>query len=141
MNRDINIRLFVKQNILKNITVIFVTIFLTQWVVPYVREIGDGGVDAFLFLSIFPLGAMFGYFAFSYSNTNLYSTIHRALADATTFIFMVIIAFSVSLATAVGVVTIPTLKIPFILLAALLILGCQVYDFWDFYSNVAKKSD
>lgn len=141
MTRDIKIRLFVKQNILKNLTVLFVTIFLTQWVVPYIQEIGDGGVDAFLFLSIFPLGAMFGYFAFSYSNTNLYSTAHRALADATTFIFMVIIAFSVSTATAVGVVSIPTLKIPFILLAALLILGCQVYDFWDFYSNVAKKSD
>lgn len=128
----------IKQNIIKSFTVVIVTLVLTQWSLPYLRQVGESGIDAFFFLSIFPLGAMFGYFAFSYSNTNLYSATHRAMADIATFIFLVVITFSVAVATIIGMTSIPTLQGPFIVMAALLVAGCLVYDFWDLFSNLEK---
>ena len=130
--------LLIKQNTLKNITVLLCTIVFTLWVLPYTEEVGESGVDAFLFLSIFPLGAMFAYFAFSYSSTNLDSARHRALADISTFIFLMIISFSISMATIIGIFTIPALTFPFLALSVLLIVGCLVYDFWDLSSNLEK---
>lgn len=133
----------IKQNILKNITVVLVTVILILWVLPYMEGLGETGVDAFVLLSIFPLGAMFAYFAFSYANTNIFSTEHRALADVTTFILLIIICFSVSFATIIGIISVPQLAQPFIVLAVLLVLGCFTYDFWDLYSNLTppEKSE
>jgi hypothetical protein len=128
----------VKQNIIKSLTVVIVTLVLTQWSYPYLQQVGEAGIDAFFFLSIFPLGAMFGYFAFSYSNTNLYSAAHRTMADMATFIFLVVITFSVAVATIIGAASIPTLEGPFIVMASLLVAGCLVYDFWDLFSNLEK---
>ncbi|NQV12749.1 MAG: hypothetical protein HQ530_00400 [Parcubacteria group bacterium] len=135
--------IIIKQNILKNITVVLVTTLLILWVLPYLEGLGDSGVDAFVLLSIFPLGAMFAYFAFSYANTNIFSSEHRILADITTFILLIIICFSISLATIIGSISIPQLTNPLIILAVLLVLGCFTYDFWDLYSNLTsqKKSE
>ncbi|MBI2022779.1 hypothetical protein HYS97_02945 [Candidatus Daviesbacteria bacterium] len=128
----------IKQNILKNLTVIFVTIVLILWTKTYISGIEKSGLDAILFLSIFPLGAMFAYFAFSYSETNLKSPEHRALADLSTLIFLTIISFSVAFSTLLGVLVLPQLAVPFTLMAVLLISGCLVYDFWNLYSNLEK---
>lgn len=127
-----------KQNLLKNITVITATIVLTLWVTPYAQEIGEGGLDAFLFLSIFPLGAMFAYFAFRYSDTNIRSTEHRVLADLSTFIFLLIICFSIAFAAVLSAIAMPPLTFPVIVLAILLISGCLIYDFWNLYCNLMK---
>lgn len=128
----------VKQNVIKNVTVAIVSVVLILWSLDYLQAVGESGIDAFFFLSIFPLGAMFAYFAFSYSNTNLYSARHRAMADIATFIFLVVITYSVSVATIIGATTIPTLQGPFMVMAVLLIMGCLVYDFWDLFSNLEK---
>lgn len=127
-----------KQNLLKNITVITATIVLTLWVIPYTKEIGEEGLDAFLFLSIFPLGAMFAYFAFRYSDTNIHSAGHRILADLSTFIFLLIICFSISFAAVLSIIAMPPLTYPVIVLAVLLISGCLMYDFWNLYCNLMK---
>jgi hypothetical protein len=126
------------QNLLKNITVLVATVVLTLWVIPYANEIGEGGLDAFFFLSIFPLGAMFAYFAFRYSDTNIFSADHRMLADLSTFIFLLIICFSIAFATVLGTIALPAIKFPFIALAILLIFGCIIYDFWNLYCNLMK---
>lgn len=128
----------VKQNVIKNVTVVVVTLVLILWSMEYLRNVGDSAIDAFFFLSIFPLGAMFAYFAFSYSNTNLYSARHRMMADIATFIFLVVISYSVTIATIIGITSIPILQGPFVVMAVLLILGCLVYDFWDLFSNLEK---
>ena len=130
----------IKQNILKNLTVIFVTTVLILWAKTYTEGIGKSGLDVFFFLSIFPLGAMFGYFALSYSETNLKSPEHRALADLSTLIFLTIICFSVGFSTVLGIIALPQLQAPFITLALLLISGCLIYDFWNLYSNLEGKS-
>lgn len=129
----------IKQNILKNLTVVFVTIVLILWAKSYTAGIGKSGLDVFFFLSIFPLGAMFGYFAFSYKETNLKSPGHRALADLATLIFLTIICFSVGFSTLLGILVLPQLQLPFIVLASLLIAGCLIYDFWNLYSNLESK--
>lgn len=132
--------LLTKQNLLKNITVFTATIALTLWVIPYAQAIGEGGLDAFFFLSIFPLGAMFAYFAFRYSDTHLDSTEHRILADLSTFIFLLIICTSIAFAVVLSAIAMPPLKFPVIVLAVLLISGCLIYDFWNLYCNLMKKS-
>ncbi|MFH2104848.1 MAG: hypothetical protein ABII72_01290 [Parcubacteria group bacterium] len=132
--------IIIKQNILKNVTVVLVTTLLILWVLPYMEGLGESGVDAFVLLSIFPLGAMFAYFAFSYANTNIFSTEHRALADITTFILLIIICFSISVATIIGIISVPQLTPPFIVLAVLLVLGCFTYVFWDLYSNLTSQN-
>ncbi len=129
----------IKQNVLKNLTVIFVTIVLILWTKTYIDGIKKSGLDAIFFLSIFPLGAMFGYFAFSYADTNLKSPGHRALADLSTLIFLTIISFSVGFSTLLGISALPQLQVPFILMAVMLILGCLIYDFWNLYSNLESK--
>lgn len=126
----------IKQNILKNLTVILITAVLILWVKPSTTGMESSGLDVFFFLSIFPLGAMFGYFAFSYSATNLRSTTHRMLADLSTLIFLIIICFSIAFSTLLGTLSSPQLTTPFILLAVLLISGCLIYDFWNLYSNL-----
>lgn len=130
--------LLTKQNILKNGTVLTATMVLTLWIIPYAQAIGEGGLDAFFFLSIFPLGAMFAYFAFRYSDTNIHSTEHRILADLSTFIFLLIICFSIAFATVLGTIAMPPLKYPTIVLAVLLVSGCLIYDFWNLYCNLTK---
>jgi len=127
----------IKQNILKNLTVAFLTVTLLLWIKPYLMSVKDSGLDIFFFLSIFPLGSMFAYFAFSYSETNLNHVQHRILADLATFIFLLIICFSVALSTLIAVFIYPQMTMPFMLLATLLISGCLIYDFWNLYSNVA----
>lgn len=127
-----------KQNLLKNLTVLLATIVLTLWVLPYTKEIGEKGLDAFFFLSIFPLGAMFAYFSLKYSDTNIYSAEHRMLADLSTFIFLLVICFSIAFATVIGAMALPFITFPFIILAVLLIFGCFIYDFWDLYCNLMK---
>lgn len=137
MDLDKNIKSWIiKQNILKNLTVVLITIVLILWVKPYTVGIEKSGLDVFFFLSIFPLGAMFAYFAFSYSATNLKSPTHRMLADLSTLIFLIIICFAIALSTLLGVLSTPQLTFPFILLALLLISGCLIYDFWNLYSNL-----
>lgn len=131
--------LLIKQNILKNITVLFLNVVLILWAKPYIDAIEEGGIDAFFFLSIFPLGAMFAYFAFRYSDTDLHSADHRALADVATFIFLTIICFSVSISAIIGMINIPALRFPFYVLTGLLITGCLVYDFWNLYCNLKKN--
>lgn len=138
MEENTQTNVILVQNILKNLTVVALTIVLTIWVIPYVEMIGDKGVDVFVLLSIFPLGAMFGYFAFSYANTNIHSTQHMILADLATFIFLTIICFSIAFATVISVKSVPELKIPFLVLSLLLMSGCLVYDFWDLYTNLNK---
>lgn len=128
--------LVIKQNILKNLTVVFITAVLALWSKSYIQGIEKSGVDVFFLLSIFPLGAMFAYFAFSYSQTNLRSVEHRVLADLSTLIFLIIICFSVTFSTMIGTLSFPQLQLPFIVLALLLISGCIVYDFWNLYSNL-----
>lgn len=128
--------LIIKQNILKNLTIVFTTVVLSLWTNSYVEGIAESAVDIFFLLSIFPLGAMFAYFSFSYSQTNLVSPEHRMLADLTTFIFLIIICFSVTFSTMIGISSFPQLQAPFILLAFLLIAGCLVYDFWNLYTNI-----
>jgi len=135
------ISLLIKQNILKNITVVLLTIVLVMWSKTYIDSVQESGMDAVLFLSIFPLGAMFAYFAFRYSDTDLKSADHRALADIATFIFLTIICFSVIISTLLGIVTLPTMRYPFYILAALLISGCLVYDFWNLYCNLKKMQE
>ncbi len=129
----------IKQNILKNLTVVFLTVVLALWVKPYTQGLEKDIVNIFVFLSIFPLGAMFGYFAFSYSETNLKSSNHRILADLATFIFLTIICFAISFSTLLGVMAVPKLMFPFSILAVLLISGCLIYDFWNLYSNLEKE--
>ncbi|MBI2613313.1 MAG: hypothetical protein HYW62_00860 [Candidatus Levybacteria bacterium] len=128
----------IKQNILKNLTVLFVTAVLTLWAKPYTAGVEKSVLDVFFFLSIFPLGAMFAYFAFSYAETNLKSPEHRALADLSTLIFLIIICFSVAFTTLLGILAMPQLQLPFIVMAGLLIAGCLIYDFWNLYSNLEK---
>ena len=130
----------IKQNILKNLTVLFVTIILVMWAKPYTNGIQKNGLDVIFFLSIFPLGAMFAYFAFRYSETNLASTEHRALADLCSLIFLTIICFTVAFSTLIGILAVPQLMFPFVLMAILLISGCLVYDFWNLYSNLEKAN-
>ncbi|MFA5842842.1 MAG: hypothetical protein WC882_04220 [Candidatus Gracilibacteria bacterium] len=128
-----------KQNILKNITVLVSSMVLTLWMIPYAQAIGEKGLDAFFFLSIFPLGAMFAYFAFRYSDTHIDSTEHRILADLSTFIFLLIICTSVAFAVVLTAIAMPPLKFPVIVLAVLLIAGCLMYDFWNLYCNLMRK--
>ena len=136
---DKNLRTWIiKQNILKNLTVVFVTIVLILWSKTYIPGIEKSSLDAIFFLSVFPLGAMFAYFAFSYADTNLKSPSHRALADLSTLIFLTIISFSVGFSTLLGILALPQLQIPFILMAIMLISGCLVYDFWNLYSNLER---
>ena len=131
--------LIIKKYILKNITVLLLAAALTFWVIPYI-EAGQGAeLDVFFFLSIFPLGAMFAYFAFRYSDTDIHSADHRAMADIATFIFLTIICFSICLTALVAIKSIPTLKYPFIVLSGLLILGCVVYDFWNLFCRLKRK--
>lgn len=130
--------LIIKQNILKNFTVLTATAVLTLWVIPYAQKIGPQGLDAFFFLSIFPLGAMFAYFAFRYSDTHFYSTEHRILADISTFIFLLIICFSVNFAAVLASISMPAIKFPVIILSILLVAGCLVYDFWNLYCNLME---
>lgn len=129
--------LIIKQNILKNLTVVLITIVLALWSNSYIEGVEKSGiVNIFFLLSIFPLGAMFAYFAFSYSQTNLMSPEHRVLADLSTLIFLIIICFSVTFSTMIGILSFPQLQGPFIVLAFLLITGCLIYDFWNLYSNL-----
>lgn len=130
----------IKQNIIKNLTVLLVTVILVLWARSYIGGAAESSLDVFVFLSIFPLGAMFGYFAFSYSETNLRSPGHRALADLTTLIFLIIICFTVSFSTMLGILAMPQLTLPFALMATLLISGVLVYDFWNLYSNLEKAN-
>ena len=140
MIHDIKFKnLLKKQNILKNITVLVSSIVLTLWMIPYAQAIGEKGLDAFFFLSIFPLGAMFAYFAFRYSDTHIDSTEHRILADLSTFIFLLIICTSVAFAVILTAIAMPPLKFPVIVLAVLLIAGCLMYDFWNLYCNLMRK--
>lgn len=129
----------IKQNILKNLSVVFLTAVLILWSKSYMTDIKESAVDIFVLVSVFPLGAMFAYFAFSYGSTNLKSSAHRALADLATAVLLTIICFSIAFTTALGIISIPQLTLPFIALAALLISGCLIYDFWDLYSNLEKE--
>jgi hypothetical protein len=130
----------IKQNIVKNLTVLLVTAILILWSKSYTEGLGESSLDVFVFLSIFPLGAMFGYFAFSYAETNLRSPGHRALADLSTLIFLIIICFTVSFSTMLGILALPQLTLPFVLVAVMLIVGVLVYDFWNLYSNLEKSN-
>lgn len=127
----------IKQNIIKNITVVLLSIVFAIWVFPYVQKSETGGlVDSFLFLSIFPLGAMFAYFAFNYKNTNMEVLFHRMLADVSSATFLLIICCSITFATVLAIVALPNLTTPFVVLSVLLIMGCVFYDFWDFVSGI-----
>lgn len=130
--------LIVKQNILKNITVLAFSTVFALWVAPYLIGLEDTAVDIFFLLSIFPLGAMFAYFAFKYADTNMDSVSHRILADISTFIFLTIICVSIILATMLATIGAPQLKIPFSVLAVLLIAGCIFYDFWNLYTKIKR---
>jgi hypothetical protein len=130
--------LIVKQNILKNITVLAFSFVFALWVSPYLKGLEKAAVDIFFLLSIFPLGAMFAYFAFKYTDTNMDSVSHRILADICTFIFLTIICVSVILATMLAIIGAPQLEMPFSVLAVLLITGCIFYDFWNLYTKIQR---
>ncbi len=130
--------LIIKQNILKNITVIAFSFVFALWVAPYLKGLENTAVDVFFLLSIFPLGAMFAYFAFKYADTNMDCISHRILADILTFVFLTVICVSIILATMLAAIGVPQLKMPFSVLAALLITGCIFYDFWNLYTKIQK---
>lgn len=140
MQDKVSNSLIIKQNILKNITVLAFSIVFALWVSPYLKGLEDTAIDIFFLLSIFPLGAMFAYFSFKYTNTNMDSLSHRILADISTFIFLTIICVSIILATMLATIGVPQLMMPFSVLAALLIAGCIFYDFWNLYTKI-KKND
>jgi len=131
-------RIIIQQNIIKNATILLSCLIFSMWVYPYVKAV-EAGVDAFLFLSIFPLGAMFAYFSFSYSNTKFHLIVHKTLADVTTYIFVFLICCSVAFATIIGVVAMPELAVPFTVISVFLILGCVCYDFWDLLSCTIEE--
>jgi hypothetical protein len=135
--------LLLKQNILKNITVLAFSFVFGLWIFPYLKGLESTALDIFTLLGIFPLGAMFAYFAFRYSDTNMDNISHRILADISTFLFLTIICISIIFATMLAVIGVPQLKKPFIVLAILLISGCIFYDFWNLYTklNVNKSTD
>ena len=81
---------------------------------------------------------MFAYFAFKYSDTNMNYVSHRFLADIATFIFLTIICISIILATMFAAIGAPQLKLPFLVLAILLIVGCIFFDFWNLYTKIKK---
>lgn len=141
MQAQVSNSLIIKQNILKNITVLAFSFVFALWVSPYLKGLEDTAIDIFFLLGIFPLGAMFAYFAFKYSDTNINSVSHRILADISTFIFLTIICVSIILATMLATIGVPQLMMPFSVLAVLLISGCIFYDFWNLYNalNLSRE--
>ena len=130
--------LLIKQNILKNITVLAFSFVFALWMTPYLKGLEDTALDIFFLLSLFPLGAMFAYFAFKYADTNMNDVSHRILADILTSIFLTIICVSIILATILASIGAPQLKMPFLVLAILLITGCIFFDFWNLYTKIKK---
>lgn len=129
-----------KQNIIKNVTAVLVSIVFGVWVFPRVQAVEVGSlINAFFFLSIFPLGAMFAYFAFNYGDTRIKILVHRVFADVSSFIFLIVIFCSLTFATVLGIVAYPSFTLPFVALSAFLILGCVAYDFWQFMLAITKK--
>lgn len=139
IHNQVSNSLIIKQNILKNITVLGFTFVFTLWVTPYLKGLEDTAIDIFFLLSIFPLGAMFAYFAFKYEDTDMNSVVHRILADISTFIFLTIICISIVFATMLATIGAPQLKMPFSVLATLLITGCIFYDFWNLFTKIKNK--
>ena len=138
IHNQVSNSLIIKQNILKNITVLAFSFVFALWVAPYLKGLEDTAIDIFFLLSIFPLGAMFAYFAFKYGDTNMNYVSHRILADISTFIFLTIICISIILATMLAAIGAPQLKMPFSVLAVLLITGCIFYDFWNLYTKIKR---
>ncbi|MBI4209978.1 MAG: hypothetical protein HY544_00530 [Candidatus Diapherotrites archaeon] len=129
-----------KQNIIKNVTAVLVSIVFGIWVFPRVQAVDpDSLINAFFFLSIFPLGAMFAYFAFNYGDTRISILIHRVFADVSSFIFLIVIFCSLTFATVLGIIAYPSFTFPFMALSAFLILGCVAYDFWQFMLAITTK--
>ena len=114
MRLDENLKaLILKQNVLKNITVMITTTVILLWSFPYIKKITEFdniGVSIYIILGTFSLGALSGYFSLSYANTDLTSTKQRTLMDMATFTFLTIVALCLSILSVTGIKTGVTAK-------------------------------
>ena len=127
----------IKENILKNTTLVILLIFLYLPIKELLSNISANPNkstigDFLVFISIIAVIACFGNFAFTYEKINEKITLQRYIAHFVTGILMLLIG--ISLIFSAGLISI--LIGHFILIDIILILvyiACVGYDFWDLF--------
>jgi len=121
-----------KENIIKNILVIFFSILFFFLFAKPILQINVSQINDFLLtVSILLVTVCFANFAFTYEKSKIKTFKQRLFPHTTTFVFMLLLALLLgSLVMAVGAVY-PTLKEVIFIFSFLLYFGTVLYDFWD----------
>jgi len=120
----------IKENIVKNIAIIVLLLFLFNPVRNSIANVTDTNLNTLsLIISILILGSMFGNFAFTYDHSKLNSSHNRYLSHFVTGILMftmgLLFEFAIAVTFNLGV---GLLFLPVMILIYVAMIG---YDFWD----------
>lgn len=122
------------QNILKNILIVVIAIFLWPVLSRSLQQIQADQIGNFLtIISIMLVTVCFANFAFTYEKSRMKTSGGALFSHSATFCFMLLIVLSLeSMVLAVKAVY-PSFYLLFLWFAALLYIGIVLYDFWDYF--------
>lgn len=130
--KPISISRLIKENIVKNILILFFSILFYFPLSRALTQIQPTQLSDFLLiLSMFIVAICFANFTFTYEKSNIIITSQRMFSHFVTFIFMLLLALLLeALIISVGFVYPPLYSIIFVF-STLIYLSVVLYDFWD----------
>lgn len=122
------------ENIFKNVLILIFVILFFDTLFVSLQSVDQSKVNDFLLtISILLVTVCFANFAFSYEFSDLSHFMKRILSHASTFVFMLLIAFLLEALVVSMMFVYPSLFKIILLFSFLLYLGVVFYDFWDLF--------
>lgn len=131
-SKPLSISRLIKENIVKNILILFFSILFYSPLLQALTQIQPTQLSDFLLiLSMFIVAICFANFTFTYERSNLLLVSQRLFSHFVTFIFMLLLALLLeALIISVGSVY-PSLYQIIFIFSVLIYLSVALYDFWD----------
>ncbi|OGG25725.1 hypothetical protein A2960_05240 [Candidatus Gottesmanbacteria bacterium RIFCSPLOWO2_01_FULL_39_12b] len=129
----------IKENLIKNILILFLSVILYTPLLNSFRNIQEGELNIFfIIISLLLTAVCQANFSFTYEKSRIDILSTRLLSHVTTFIFMLLCALLLeSMVITVGIIY-PSLYTISFAFTVLLYLGIALFDFWDLLRNENK---